>query len=128
MSTRSIKTKLNHLERAANLRGPGSVYRVELAQRHCSTIILRLHPELHDVRREDCRDEDEYRDIRRLQAQAENNGKEAQRWRRLNPPPTTDEIFQEVADKRQSRINGELSVYDRIESNIKRRRKAEERS
>ncbi len=128
MGTRAIKTKLNHLERAANIRGPGSVYRVELAQRHCSTIILHRHPALHDVQPEDCRDDDEYRDIRRLQAQAENNGKEAQRWRRLNPPLTTDEIFQEIADKRQSRINGELSVYDRIESNIKRRRMAEKRS
>ena len=89
-------------------------YRVELALRHCSTIILHLHPELPDVRPEDCRDKDEYRDIRRLQSQAENNGKEAQRWRRLNPPLTADERWQEVADKRQSRINGELSVYDRI--------------
>lgn len=124
---RAIKTKLNHLERTANIRGPGSVHRVELCQRHCSEIILHLHPGLHDVRPEDCRDEDEYRDIRRVLAQAASDGDEAHRWRPLGPPLTTDEIFQEIADIRQLRIDGEPSVYERIEANIKRRQKAEER-
>ncbi len=121
----AIKTKLNRLERAANIRGPGSFHRVELCQRHCADIILHRHPGLHDVSREDCRDEDEYREIRCLLAEAANNGDEAYRWRRLCPPLTTDEIFQEIADIRQLRIDGEPSVYDRVEANIKRRQNAE---
>ena len=126
-TVRAIKTKLNHLERAANIRGPGSSHRVELCQRHCSEIILHHHPGLHDIQPEDCRDEDEYRDIRRLLAQAANDGDEAHHWRPLGPPLTTDEIFREIEAKRQARINDEPYRFERIEANIKRRRKAEER-
>ncbi len=124
---RAIKTKLNHLDRAAHIRGPGSVHRVGLAERHLATIILRRHPGLHDVRPGDCRDEDEYRDIRCVLAQAVNNGEAAYHWRRLGPPLSSDEIFQVIAAKRQARINGEPYRFERIGANIKRRRKAEKR-
>ncbi len=86
------------------------------------------HADRHvPIQLDDCRDEDEYRDFRRLLAQAVNNGDEAYHWRPLGPPPTSDEIFQEIEAKRQARINGEPYRFERIEANIKRRRKAEAR-
>ncbi|MCZ6835786.1 MAG: hypothetical protein O7G85_08435 [Planctomycetota bacterium] len=124
---KAIATKLNRLERAANLRGPGSHHRVELCERHIADILLRMHPALPDVEREDCHDEEEYRSIRRLLANSANNGDEAYRWRRLGPLLTRDEIFQKLDDIRQNHINGELSKYERIDGNIKRRQEAGER-
>jgi hypothetical protein len=101
------------------------VYRVDPCDRHLADIILRRHPDLRQVLPGDCATEEEYRRMKRIVAEADNDGCEAHRWcprpRPRTSPPDSEALWDEMRRIRRDGIDGIPSAYERVRKRIRER-------